>query len=299
MAEAAAEEVLGFSCAGEALWGIVARPAPGAPVHDTAVLIVVGGPQYRVGSHRQFVLLARRVARAGYPSLRFDVRGMGDSEGELRTFESIAPDIEAAMAALQRACPACTRVVVWGLCDAASAALMFAAVDPKVAGIVALNPWARSVATLAATRVKHYYRERLLQREFWAKLFGGAFDWRAALRALAANLRQARGRPGAASGTAPAALPFQDRMAQGLKDFRGRVLLILSGNDLTAQEFLEYTTGSPAWRGLLAQPKVRRVDLPDADHTFSRRPWQDRVETETIDWLRSLPASSPTNEGHP
>ena len=48
---------------------------------------MVGGPQYRVGSHRQFTLMARAFAAAGYPVLRFDYRGIGDSEGESRGFE--------------------------------------------------------------------------------------------------------------------------------------------------------------------------------------------------------------------
>ena len=41
------------------------------------MLIVVGGPQYRAGSHRQFTLLARDVAATGVPTMRFDYRGMG------------------------------------------------------------------------------------------------------------------------------------------------------------------------------------------------------------------------------
>ena len=60
------EQVLNFSCAGEHLLGIVAAPA--APVSaPLGVLIIVGGPQYRAGSHRQFVSLSRGLASAGYP----------------------------------------------------------------------------------------------------------------------------------------------------------------------------------------------------------------------------------------
>ena len=44
-----------------------------------AVVIVVGGPKYGVGSHRQFVTTARYVAAAGYPVLRFDYPSKGDS----------------------------------------------------------------------------------------------------------------------------------------------------------------------------------------------------------------------------
>ena len=61
------ESAIAFACAGERLLGIVTRPQQAA---TTGVVIVVGGPQYRVGSHRQFVLLARDLAEAGYAVLR-------------------------------------------------------------------------------------------------------------------------------------------------------------------------------------------------------------------------------------
>ena len=64
------EEAFFFDCDGDALLGVLARPAEPSAV---GVVIVVGGPQYRVGSHRHFVLLARRLATAGHPTLRFDV----------------------------------------------------------------------------------------------------------------------------------------------------------------------------------------------------------------------------------
>lgn len=282
-----AEQVLRFECAGETLWGLVSRPPAGASTRRLGVVIVVGGPQYRAGSHRQFVLQARALAAAGYPTLRFDYRGMGDSSGERRDFQAVDTDLSAAFSALMGAEPTLRGVVVWGLCDAASAAMMFASDDPRVVGLALANPWARSDASLAVATVKHYYSARLLQADFWRKLLGGQFDWRASLASLLSNLRAARGRNGAASAAASDAR-FQTRMARGLACFRGQVLLILSGNDLTAQEFLQYTAADPAWRGLLADPKISRVDLPEADHTFSRRRWLDEVGRRTLEWLDDL-----------
>jgi exosortase A-associated hydrolase 1 len=285
------EEILRFECAGHALWGVLSRPGPGEATADTAVVIVVGGPQYRVGSHRQFVRLARALAAGGYPTLRFDMRGMGDSGGPPQTFESAGPDIRAALDVLARACPDTRRLVVWGLCDAASAALMFAGQDPRVAGIVAANPWSRSTASLAAAHVKHYYGARLRQREFWSKLWRGEVAWRTSAAALMRNLTGARAlrRGAAVHGNT---LAFQEGMARGLQALRGSMLLILSGNDLTAQEFLQYAAASPGWQGLLDDPKVQRVDIPEADHTFSSRSWFERVEQETLRWLQRLPAAN-------
>lgn len=292
------DTVLHFECDQSVLWGVLSRPPEGAAESAIAVVIVVGGPQYRVGSHRQFVHLGRSLARRGYPVLRFDYRGMGDSEGDRQTFEDTESDLRAAIDAVCAACPGIRRVVVWGLCDAASAALMFASHDSRVLGIVAANPWARSEASLATTHVKHYYGARLLQLDFWTRLLLGRFDWRASCRSLMRDLRLAAGRTAQRDG-GHGREPFQVRMANGLAAFNGRVLLVLSGNDLTAKEFLEYASGATAWRGLLTT-KVQRVDLPEADHTFSRRTWLDRVADETLAWLQTLePTGGPRADFQP
>ena len=278
------EEALVFSAGGEELLGIIAKPE--IP-QDCGVLIVVGGPQYRVGSHRQFLLLSRRLASEGYPSMRFDYRGMGDSGGAMRDFDDISDDIGAAIEALQRTCSSARRVVLWGLCDAASAALLYvqATGDSRIAGLVLLNPWVRSEASLAQTHIKHYYGQRLLQREFWVKLLSGKMRLLESARGLLSNALKARE---SGVGTKSDSRSFQDRMADGLRHFPGKVLLILSGQDYTAKEFLEYAGANATWSGLLTAGGIRRVDVPNADHTFSSLAQRSSVENATLDWLRKL-----------
>jgi exosortase A-associated hydrolase 1 len=274
---------LPFSREDETLLGVAAIPeTPG----DCGVLVVVGGPQYRVGSHRQFLLLSRRLAGEGYPVLRFDSRGMGDSGGAMRSFEDISGDIGAAIDAFQRQCPRLRRCVLWGLCDAASAILIYlhATGDARIGGVVLLNPWVRSDESLAQTHIKHYYGQRLMQREFWSKLFSGRLNVASSLHGLLRTARMARQKSGD-SNQANRALSFRERMAGGLKQFQGEVLLILSGRDYTAREFIEYSSNHLAWSGLLEAGKVNRVEIPDADHTFSSAAWRADVENETLHWL--------------
>jgi exosortase A-associated hydrolase 1 len=253
------------------------------------VVIVVGGPQVRSGSHRQFVMMARDWARAGVPVLRFDCRGKGDSGGDFIDFEHLDDDISAAVDCFVERCPALEEVYLWGLCDGASAILMYAWRDPRVAGVAILNPWVRTEDGIARTYLKHYYARKLLQWAFWKKLLGGGVDFGSSLASLFAMVRSAGGaREAGADDAGPRAAepqPFPDRMAAGLDKFEGNVLVILSGNDLTAKEFLDCVGRSPNWQRLIDADNVVRHDLASADHTFSRRAWRDQVVGWTLDWV--------------
>jgi len=281
----ASEEALVFECGAESLVGVLSaaeRPA------RLGVLIVVGGPQYRVGSHRQFAMMARRLAAGGVPALRFDYRGMGDSEGGARTFERAGEDIRCAIDRLFAAAPGLEKVVLWGLCDAASAALMYAHRDPRVAGLVLLNPWVRTEQGRARANLRHYYVQRLLQAELWRKMARGELDVRGALARLRNVVSLATGR-GRTRGRGPSGeTPLPDRMADGFRRFPGKVLFILSGGDFVAQEFKDLAAGSESWQRLLASDRTTRHDLPGANHTFARRDWRDQVERWTESWVKGL-----------
>lgn len=275
-----------FPCDGESLLGILAKSEPS---HNLGVLVAVGGPQYRVGSHRQFVLLARSLATAGISVFRFDYRGMGDSTGDLRQFENVNDDIAAAIDAFQHACPDVKRIVLWGLCDAASASLIYwdATKDKRIAAMVLLNPWARSEASLAKTHIKHYYRQRLLQAEFWKKVLTFRFGLGQSLKGLLGAWLRTRTNAAAEAST-NSAETFQCKMFRGLQAFPGYTMLILSGDDYTAKEFLEYCQAEAFAMQALSGERLERVDMLEADHTFSSPEHQSLVERTTLSWLEKL-----------
>lgn len=278
------ERALLFRGNGERLVGVLHTPS--AP-RARGVLLIVGGPQYRVGSHRQFVLLARHLAAANLPVLRFDYRGMGDSEGSGIDFEAAGPDIAAAIDELFREVAGLEDVVLWGLCDAASAALMYAFRDARVAGLVLLNPWVRQPRSEARAYLRHYYLARIFDPQQLRRLMTGQLNVLASARGLVqtvlASLR------GTAKPDGPAAhRSFVVRMLEGFRRFNGGTLFILSGDDLTAAEFKDEVGGSRAWREAIERESVTRRDFAEANHTFSTRAWRERVAVWTLDWIESL-----------
>jgi exosortase A-associated hydrolase 1 len=271
-----------FDCEGERLIGVLTQPSP--PRAALAVVIVAGAPQYRVGAHRQFVSIARALVAAGVAVLRFDYRGTGDATGAPRSFEEINSDIAAAIDTIANEIPSVRHYVLLGLCDGASALLLYwhARRDPRVVGMVLLNPWVRSEESLAAARIRGYYGARVLDAIFWRGLVRGQVNIPRALRSLLANVRMF-----ARATSKRRTLPWHTTMAESLLRFDGPIMILLGGRDLTALEFSERLRLDDAWRDIARRPNVVIHHIAGADHTFSTKLASKEVETRTREWLES------------
>lgn len=280
------EQPVVFECDSDRLVGIIAHPE--RPI-ETGAVIIVGGPQYRAGSHRQFTLLARQLAAQGIASIRFDYRGMGDSEGDMRNFEDIEADIRAAIDTVMKQVPNIKKIALWGLCDAASAAIYYGHTDPRVKSMVLLNPWVHTEAGAARARLRHYYLARLLSKAFWAKLVSGKVRLGETIGDLSKSTHQISA--GSVVSLTPSGNPrhggpgYIDRMLDGFKKFKGKTRVILSGNDLTAQEFESLLSTDVSWRKYCANPQIAITRFREANHTFSSRNWRNQVGEWSSDWI--------------
>lgn len=242
--------LIAFPCAGAELAGSIDVADGGA----TGLVMVTGGSQTRIGSHRMYERLGKALADNGYSCLRFDRRGVGDSAGEDPGFRGSGADIAAAADALRRECPALSQIVGFGLCDGASAIALFG----KAAGLDALilvNPWLveAEAGEPPAAAVRAHYRKRLTSLEGWKKLLSGAVDYRKLLRGLSSISAQGE--------TAPLAR----EVAASLAAARLRAWLILAGGDATAIA-AEQELKAPAFKGLIEG----RETIASDSHTFAR-----------------------------
>lgn len=243
--------LLSFSCEGVEL-GASLDPAEGT----TGILFVTGGTQTRIGSHRMYERLAASLAAEGWPCLRYDRRGVGDSAGEDPDFKGSGPDLTTAAAAFRREQPGLARLIGFGLCDGASTL----ALHGRAAGLdgyILVNPWfveADSGAPPAAA-IKSRYKEQLLSLAGWKRLFSGSISYRKVLKGLG---RIVASRPSSLAG----------EIAASLGKSRRPVRLILATRDATAIA-AQAEWASPPFQALRAANPAP-VAIDSDSHTFSR-----------------------------
>ncbi|HYI41530.1 MAG TPA: hydrolase 1, exosortase A system-associated [Allosphingosinicella sp.] len=243
--------LLSFDCDGLAL-GASLDSAEG----ETGLLLVTGGTQTRIGSHRMYERLARAIAEAGWPCLRYDRRGVGDSEGEDPDFRDSGPDLAAAAAALRREQPHLKRLLGFGLCDGAST-LALHGQAAGLDGYILVNPWFVEAASgePPAAAIKSRYKEQLLSLEGWKRLLSGSISYRKILKGLRKIVANG---PSSLSGEIAVALGKARVPAQ---------LVLASGDNTAIAAQAEWS--SPIFKSLRqSNPAPMRIDSDS--HTFSR-----------------------------
>jgi exosortase A-associated hydrolase 1 len=224
---------------------------------DTGFLVVSGGNEIRIGAHRGMAELAAAVASGGYPVFRFDRRGIGDSAGSNGGYASSGPDIASAVAAFRQKCPAITRVVAFGNCDAATALVVHRG-DAVIDALVLANPWViPPVDDLPpAAAIKSRYVRRMRDPAAWAALLTGRIDMRALARGLGRLAQPKRN----------ASIP--ESFAKALAASTIPVSILLASKDGTAAVFAD-AWQSVAFAAARAHPAVHLTNFDSASHSFA------------------------------
>ena len=127
----------------KSLVGVIAQAAARSGTAERpAIVILNSGIIHRVGPNRMNVALARVLAAAGHLVLRFDQSGIGDSDARadaLPPLDAALADIKEALDSLEAARGA-RQVILVGLCSGADHAAIYGGCDPRVVGLVLLDP---------------------------------------------------------------------------------------------------------------------------------------------------------------
>lgn len=286
------EQTALFECDGRRLYGILHLPDR-LQVIERVVLMVVGGPQTRIGSHRLYVQLARFLCAQGVAVFRFDYAGVGDSEEEWSGYKFAGPSITAAIDFLVKEIPLLDEVILWSLCDGATASVLFGQHEPhRIAGMILCNPYLHSASGQAQTVLRHYYAKRILEKNFWQKVLALRLNVRESLASLSALVKQSQYSNGkAVDARHPeeyASEIHPDELVHGLALFRQPIRFLLSTADLTAMLFHDFCKSQ---KKLQKAFKARRytIDYVEAaDHTFSNNQAKQLLFLKTLMALNSI-----------
>jgi pimeloyl-ACP methyl ester carboxylesterase len=126
----------------QSLVTVIARPR--APINAELPVIVIlnTGIVHRVGHNRMFVTLSRMLATSGRTVARFDQSGIGDSAQRTDHLPPLAAglaDIKEVLDALEKSLQV-SHFILIGLCSGADQGVLYGHRDPRVVGLVIMDP---------------------------------------------------------------------------------------------------------------------------------------------------------------
>jgi uncharacterized protein len=297
------------------LFGILHQPAV-AREPGVAILLLSPGVKMRVAPHRMYNKMADRFVAMGYPVLRFDFHGLGDSDGET-TEENLADlyaatqvgryvaDTVAAMDWMQETY-GFSRFIAAGLCGGALTGLLTAERDSRITGLLGLSipvildgsnvdaSQYMTTAQLEGTRDGYLKKANPFKGgglQSWIRLLTFQSDYRMITRSLMKPILARLRRSEAPAATPAAAQPADNTNPYFAPAFRQmvstsrRVLLIFAEADRLFWEFeAKYMERHRASIEPYAQ--WYRVHVTrQANHIFSFGEWQQDMLDQCCGWL--------------
>lgn len=279
------ESVLEFDGPSSRLFAVLARPTGDGAAPVCAVFLNAGAVR-RIGPNRLWVEAARRFAARGVASLRVDVEGLGDSEGDPRRNADVAnlyrPELGNQVRAfldqlqLRGLGP---QFLLIGLCAGGYWAFQTAAHDERVGAAVLLNAGALVWDPALISRRDARSLRLLVQRGGWRLMLHGEVSvgrmlavaqaaartrWRSARRMVGGYAARVRGvRP----------QPPIERELDSIAAHDARLVIAFSA----AEPLMLELQADGVLDQLGRWPNVALLRLPAADHTVRPIVAQDAV----------------------
>jgi hypothetical protein len=282
--------------------GILSEPAAGRP--KAALMLVTAGVKYRTGPSQLYIALARALAARGFATLRYDVAGVGESDGVLEAGPShviyqeaergrFVPDVELGFASLGERLDRHTPLYLGGLCGGGLTAQLAASRirDARLSGVLSFNIAVRhspvpgrqqAVGASEARASLASYPTKLASMSTWTRLLSGGVGVRHVRRTLSAAL----GRTHASNdeGLNPLFIPSFRKLI----DRKVRQLLIFSGNDGRWLPFNDLILG-PVLGGVREGPTHSVRLIAEADHHLCWPEWRSEAVGRIADWMDEAP----------
>lgn len=266
------------------LVGTFTAPAQGTAPHGVGFVMFNAGVIPRIGPQRMYVKFAREMAALGFPALRFDLSGQGDSRAATSTqgFERQAvADVRTALDHLAET-QGLQRFVLVGLCSGADHSYATALEDSRVVGVVMLDPHAYPTLRTHLNSALARLRRR------------GALG--AAWRMLRQRLTRPRGHGAAGNGRVR---PSKDAFARGLVTLGARdtaVYLLYSGS--MTREYNYAGQFADGFRRYRLPACIRAEYVADANHNRTELAAQSAWIGRVAAWSQRFAAAPATSTDH-
>lgn len=291
------------------LVGILEKPRVAANT-DLGVVMLSPGIKMRVGPERLYRRMSESFVAMGYPVLRFDYYGLGDSEGALpeRMLKEVyshietgryVDDVRDAMDWFERE-QGVRRFVAGGLCGGAVTGLLTGQQDERIAGLLALSitpvlstgtdDVGRYMTAGQLTSLRRGYIRKLADPKSWLRLVTLRSDlrtiWRSATQPWRSRLqRPAAGAPPAAPAPDDNSNPLFPPAFFAMLDSMRPMLLIFGGSDRLHFEFVEkFATRYPD-RLTDSSSSYQMHVIPQANHVYTFDAWQEELLQVACGWL--------------
>ena len=265
------------------MFGILAEPSFLTPHADSGVLLLNAGGVRHTGPNRMWVEAARRWAAAGVASLRLDLCGVGESDGDQNLDipslyqEHMVDEVATAMDSLHPV-RGFRRFVAVGLCAGAFWAFHAALRRRDITAAILINP--RLLFWDPTADHRRFLRRTLRGLTNWAdwsRLAHGGFwpqDLKRAALTVLSRRRASRENP-----------PSQDRVhlhplqeAWKMIERHGtRVSLLFTEGEPLLEEMEQRNQMPPE-----SHPFIRCFRVPNAGHTF-RPQWAQQLAHDILD----------------
>jgi len=268
------------------------------PGKRPGIVLVNSGVVHRVGPNRLYVNIARQLAAAGYPVLRFDLSAIGDSSprSDSLSFEKSAiSETSAAMAALGVRSGA-SGFILCGICSGADIAFLTTRDNPAVVGAVLINGRglhgvtddsgdaieASLDSTLSAgISARYLWKSALFNPDSWRKLLGGQVKHLELLSVVGQQLL----RPFACRDRTPECAPGLRAAFHAVLD-RGVKLLVVYSEGDPSLDYMKLMFGKEM-KKIAACQNFAEIHLPGADHTFTPRHSRNELIAALRNWIES------------
>ena len=270
-----------FENRNQKLFGILHQPDAGG--RETAVIFLHGWGTYRIGPHRIFVEAARAFASAGFTCLRFDFRGRGESEGNVKdiTLLDMIDDVGQAVNEILKL-DGISQVVLLGLCSGGEVAVGAASTNQDVKGVVLwstplLGRQAGSVIGEEVRQTANYaksYWQKLFLGATWKKIFTFRINYGAIFKILLGS-HQHRKQDGK---------PMKEVELLGqFRNYKGACLFVYGEKDPEA-----VISGKAYREACAANSKAVFKVIPEANHNFYSVAWKQELIGMVLEWLEGI-----------